>query len=40
MADVADGVTVAVAVIVGETGRGSEAQFASSPVSTLSEITL
>lgn len=37
---VADGVSVAVAVIVGETGRGSEAQFASIPVSVLSEITL
>src|SRR5579883_1264546 len=37
---VADGVSVAVAVIVGETGRGSVAQFASIPVSVLSEITL
>jgi hypothetical protein len=40
MAAIADGVTVAVAVIVGETGRENEAQFASNPASMLFEITL
>jgi hypothetical protein len=40
MAAIADGVAVAVAVIVGETGSGNEAQFASSPASMLFEITL